>query len=220
MHGLGLDTAALDLVAVTHRHQDHVADLLPLLFALRYTPGLNRERPLSLVGYPGLRADLNALASIYGDWVTAPGFPLEIWEAGDTPLEIERDEASVELEACPVVHTPEAVGFRLTFELEGREVLMAYTGDTEYCEPAVELARDADLLIAECSAADEMPVSGHLTPRALGRLAAEADCSRLVATHFYPSALALGWSEIERRIRERFGELPVDLGADGLEIEL
>lgn len=220
MHGLGLETGTLDLVAVTHRHQDHIADLLPLLFALRYTPGLDRERPLSLVGYPGLRADLDALTAIYGEWVTAPGFPLEIWEAGDTPVELEREGASVELEACPVLHTPEAVGFRLTFEVEGREVVVAYTGDTEACAQATELARDADLLIAECSAADELPVSGHLTPRAVGRLAAAANCSRLVATHFYPSALALGWSEIERRIREAFGERPVDLGADGLEIEL
>jgi ribonuclease BN (tRNA processing enzyme) len=77
-----------------------------------------------------------------------------------------------------------------------------------------------DLLIAECSVADEDRVRGHLTPRGVGRVAAAAAVRRLVATHFYPSALALGTEEIERRIRETYAREPVDLGIDGLSIDL
>lgn len=220
MDGLGLSYADLDLVAVTHRHQDHIADLLPLLFALKNAPGLGRMRPLTLVGYPGLRADLEGLSGIYGEWVVDPGFPLQVWEAGDTPVDLAREDASIEVEAVAVVHTPEAVGYRLTMSDGARESVVAYTGDTEECEAAVDLARDAELLIAECSTADEDAVPGHLTPRAVGRIAAQAAARRLVATHFYPSALALGWAEIERRIRESYARQPVDLGVDGLEIEL
>lgn len=220
MDGLGISYAELDLVAVTHRHQDHVADLLPLLFALENTPGLARGRPLTLIGYPGLRGDLEALAGVYGDWIVAPGFPLQIWEAGDTPVDLDRDDATVEIEAVPVVHSPEAVGYRLTLSDGARESVVAYTGDTEECEAAVGLARDAELLIAECSVADEDEVAGHLTPRGVGRIAAKAAARRLVTTHFYPSALALGWAEIERRIRESYAREPIDLGVDGLEIEL
>lgn len=220
MDGLGLSYAALDLVAVTHRHQDHIADLLPLLFAIRNTPGLDRTQPLTLVGYPGLRGDLEALAGVFGDWVVQPGFPLEIWEAGDTPVELERADAAVEIEAFSVAHTPEAVGYRLAMSDGTRESVVGYTGDTEECEAAVDLARDADLLIAECSMADEERVSGHLAPRGVGRIAAKAAARRLVATHFYPSVLALGWSEIERRIRESYARKPIDLGMDGLEIDL
>ena len=80
--------------------------------------------------------------------------------------------------------------------------------------------RDAELLVAECSVADGHRVSGHLTPRAVGRLAAQAAVSRLVVTHFYPSVLALGWPEVERRIREEYRQGPIDVGGDGLEIEL
>ncbi|MGH7563039.1 MAG: MBL fold metallo-hydrolase, partial [Gemmatimonadota bacterium] len=98
-------------------------------------------------------------------------------------------------------------------------VLIAYTGDTAECAEAVELARDADLLIAECSVADEDRVPGHLTPESVGRLAADASVRYLVATHFYPSALALGEAEIERRIRRHYTG-PVALAIDGLEIEL
>ncbi|HET9581846.1 MAG TPA: ribonuclease Z [Gemmatimonadota bacterium] len=216
---LGTPFGALDMVAVTHRHQDHFADLLPLIFALRHTPGIDRARPLGLVGYPGLEEDLEALAAIFGEWVLEPGFPLDVWEAEDTPVELEREAVSATVEARPVEHSPEAVGFRLALNAAGREVLVAYTGDTALCPEAVALAGEADLLIAECSVADEDAVPGHMTPVDVGRLAAEASVRHLVATHFYPSVLRLGEAEIERRIRRHY-DGPLDLAVDGLEIEL
>lgn len=219
MDGVGLAFDALDLVAVTHRHQDHLADLLPLLFALKNAPGLERARPLTLVGYTGLRDDLAGLAGVYGEWVLDPGFPLEVYEAGDTPIDLDREDAEVEIEAYPVVHSPEAVGYRLTLAAGGREVVVAYTGDTGECDEVVELARDVDLLVAECSVADGLNVPGHLAPRAVGRIAAAATVRRLVVTHFYPSVPALGWDEVVRRIRESY-DGPLELGVDGLEIEL
>ena len=220
LDGLGLRWPELDMVAVTHRHQDHVADLLPLLFALRHTPGVERVRPLTLLGYAGFAHDLSLLSEVYGGWVLDPGFPLEVREGAETPLEIERGDAWLEIEARPVVHSPEAVGYRMTLSASGREVVVAYTGDTEECAQAIELARDADLLVSECSVADEDRVPGHQTPRGVGRVAAAASVGRLVTTHFYPSALSLGPAEIERRIREAYPEGPVDLGVDGLCIDL
>lgn len=220
LDGLGLAWPELDVVAVTHRHQDHIADLLPLVFALRHTPGVERVRPLTLLGYQGFAHDLALLSELYGGWVLDPGFPLEIREAPETPIEIERGDAWLEIDARPVVHSPEAVGYRLILSSSGRDVLVAYTGDTEESDAAIDLARDADLLVSECSVADEDRVPGHLTPRGVGRIAAAACVGRVVTTHFYPSALALGPEEIERRIREAFAEGPVDLGVDGLCIDL
>ncbi|HET6362103.1 MAG TPA: ribonuclease Z [Gemmatimonadota bacterium] len=220
LDALGLPWPDLDMVAVTHRHQDHIADLLPLLFALRYTPGVERVRPLTLLGYEGFARDLTLLSEVYGGWVLDPGFPLEVRQSPETPLEIERGEAWLEIEARRVVHSPEAVGYRMTLSVSGREVVAAYTGDTEESVEAIDLARDADLLVSECSVADEDRVRGHQTPRGVGRVAAAAAVGRLVTTHFYPSALALGPEEIERRIREAYAEGPVDLGVDGLCIDL
>ena len=220
LDGLGLAWSELDLVAVTHRHQDHVADLLPLLFALKNAPGVARVRPLTLLGYPGFAGDLEKLAGIFGGWVVEPGFPLEIRQVDECPLEIEREDAWVEIDGRPVVHTPESVGYRLVLGASGREVVVAYTGDTEECPEVVDLARDADLLVAECSVADEDRVPGHLTPGAVGRVAAAAAARRLVVTHLYPSALALGRDEILRRIRASYAREPVDLGVDGLRVGL
>ena len=216
---LGIPWPEIDLVAITHRHQDHVADLLPLLFALRHTPGVERALPLTLLGYAGFVADLEALAGVYGRWVLEPGFPLEVREQGDTPIELERGDAWVEIDARPVVHSPEAVGYRVTLGVPGREVLVAYTGDTEESAAAIELARDANLLISECSVADEDRVSGHMTPRGIGRVARAAGARRVVATHLYPSALALGEREIVRRIHAEWPEAVVDVGRDGLVVD-
>jgi ribonuclease BN (tRNA processing enzyme) len=220
LDALGIAWPEIDLVAVTHRHQDHIADLLPLLFALRHTPGVERARPLTLLGYDGLARDLGALSQVYGAWVLEPGFPLEVREGRDGPLEVARSGARLAIEARPVVHSPEAVGYRLTMTAGEAEVLVAYTGDTEESAEAIALARGADLLVAECSVADEDRVPGHLTPGGVGRVAAAASVGRVVTTHFYPSALALGPQEIERRIRAAYAEGPVDSGVDGLRIDL
>src|SRR5258707_10422053 len=62
--------------------------------------------------------------------------------------------------------------------------------DTRLCDAAVELARDADLLVcestfanAEAALADDY---GHLTAGQAGRIAAEAGARTLVLTPFSP----------------------------------
>jgi ribonuclease BN (tRNA processing enzyme) len=75
------------------------------------------------------------------------------------------------------------VGFRLECK-KGKTI--AYSGDTDYCTNLIELARGVDLLILECSFPDDRKVEGHLTPSLAGRVAQEAECKRLLLTHFYP----------------------------------
>ena len=74
-------------------------------------------------------------------------------------------------------------GFRFA-DAEGKTV--AFSGDTDYCPGIVELGRDVDLLILECSTPDNMKVEKHLTPQLCGRIAKEAGCQTLLLSHFYP----------------------------------
>lgn len=73
-------------------------------------------------------------------------------------------------------------------DLKGRSVV--YCTDTIYCRSAVELARDADLLIHEATfaEADEgLAVrSTHSTAAMAGRVGKEAGARRLVLTHISP----------------------------------
>ncbi|PYS82444.1 MAG: ribonuclease Z [Acidobacteria bacterium] len=72
--------------------------------------------------------------------------------------------------------------------LAGRSV--AYCTDTIYCRGAVELARDADLLIHEATFAEaDEPLavrSTHSTAAMAARVALEAGARRLIITHFSP----------------------------------
>ena len=64
----------------------------------------------------------------------------------------------------------------------------AFVMDTRICDAAVELARDADLLVCEATFADaEAGLAdsyGHLTAGQAGQIAAEAGARTLVMTHF------------------------------------
>ncbi|MBT8330911.1 MAG: MBL fold metallo-hydrolase, partial [Deltaproteobacteria bacterium] len=61
-----------------------------------------------------------------------------------------------------------------------------YTGDTDYTETIIDLAKDTDLLICECALPDKLKTPGHLTPSLAGELATKSGVGNLVLTHFYP----------------------------------
>ena len=70
----------------------------------------------------------------------------------------------------------------------GRKV--AYTGDTRPSKRIVELARGADVLIHDCTLADELAEkaaeSAHSTPSKAAEVAKQADVEQLVLVHISP----------------------------------
>ena len=70
----------------------------------------------------------------------------------------------------------------------GRKVV--YAGDTRPCENVVELARDADVLIHDCTLADELADraadSAHSTPSEAAEVAKQANVKQLVLIHISP----------------------------------
>jgi ribonuclease BN (tRNA processing enzyme) len=87
------------------------------------------------------------------------------------------------VDTLPMAHIESSIGYRVT-ATDGTSV--AYTGDTDFWENAIALARDADLFICESALPDAMRVEGHLTPSLAGRIATEAKVKKLMLTHFYP----------------------------------
>jgi len=70
----------------------------------------------------------------------------------------------------------------------GRKVV--YAGDTRPCESIVELARDADVLIHDCTLADDLAEraaeTGHSTPAEAAEIAKRANVKQLVLIHVSP----------------------------------
>lgn len=176
---LGVSPAEPDLVAFTHLHLDHTAELAPLLFCLRNT-GISRGKALTLLGAPGLRDFHDRLRRTYGSWVDAEEYSLRVEELSSGPVTL----GPLVLTAVPVSHSPQSVAFRVEDTETGK--VIAFSGDTDVCPGIVTAARNADVAVFECSFPDELKVKGHLTPSEAGELADVARVKKLVLTHFYP----------------------------------
>lgn len=181
----------LDAVLFSHTHLDHTSELPLLLFAARYaTPP--RHRPLRLAGSAGFSELLSGLERLHGDSVAASGYDrsVEVLAPGGV-MEI----GGARVRCAPARHVPSSLALRV----EAAGASLVYSGDTEYCESVVELARGCDLLLCECSFPDESPAPGHLTPSQAGRIASEAGARRLLLTHFYPACDAIDRAAQARR---------------------
>jgi ribonuclease Z len=108
-------------------------------------------------------------------------------------------------------------------DLKGRAVV--YCTDTTYCRSAVELARDADLLIHEATFAevDEGLAirSLHSTAAMAARVATEAGARRLMLTHFSPRYFPGNQTEPEDLLREARALFPeTEMARDFLSVDV
>ncbi len=170
-----LPAEAVDAVLVSHRHPDHCADVNPLLRAraLRDDPA----PALPLFALPGA---LDAVLALDRPGMLADACALHEFQAGDAfaigPLAIQ---------SAALPHSAPNAGVRIT---AGGSVL-TYTGDAGPDAALVDLARDADVLLAEASYVDDVPDDSRATlssARDAGRQAAAAGAGKLVLTHLLP----------------------------------
>jgi ribonuclease BN (tRNA processing enzyme) len=177
----GLDPFAVDRIFFTHFHPDHTVDAVPLLFGINYGSGVERSRPLHVTGPEPFGRFWGSVMAVWGEWMAGdyPTLVSELPHECSTPLDL----AGCRLSWAPAVHRPESIAYRL--EADGKAFV--YTGDTEYSESVVELARGAHTMLIECSFPDEAPVPGHLTPSSVARVASESGVGRVVLTHLYPA---------------------------------
>ncbi len=172
-----------DLV-ITHFHADHVGALPGFFFALKHAITPARREPLTVWGPLGTRRLFSRLAAAVGDYVLHPGFVVRIRELEENVLRT--TEGGLELSVRPTAHTEESHAVRI----HGRDAAVGYTGDTGLPEGHVRALGSflggLDVLIAECSLADDEVSDNHLSPRRLASLASAANPGLLWVTHVYP----------------------------------
>ncbi len=207
---LGLPWTSITHVAITHFHADHIADLAMLCYAFRYGQSPPRNAALQVIGPPGIRDVMDRLSLVFGTWLHAPGYPLQIVElASGSRASL---GGGVELTAYAVPHTLESVAYSV--EHGGRRVI--YTGDTGFDSAVAQWAAGCDVLLTECSLPDSLAIPSHLTPAQAGRMAAIATPALLALTHFYPPVESV---DIAAIVAEQF-DGPVVLTTDGWFIDL
>ena len=183
-----VDPRVLDAVLLSHLHPDHCLDLTALFVLRRYHPGGPAGPRVPVYGpagtAPRLAAAYQAGRLDIGAGVEALAGELDIreWVAG-TPIEV----GGLRVLPVAVRHPVPTFGMRVSWRSPaGREVVLAYTGDTDTCPGLVELATGADLLLAEAAfveGRDDAIRGLHLTGRRAGQAAAAGGAGRLVLTH-------------------------------------
>jgi ribonuclease BN (tRNA processing enzyme) len=198
----GIDPGRLDFVIVSHLHGDHFAGLPFLL--LEYLYESPRSRPLLIVGPPGIEERVWTLTrTIYRD-VVARSLPFELRFHELVP-EHAATIADVAILPVRVPHQVDDTAFALRLAAGGKRVL--YSGDTPWIDRFLELARDVDLFLCECTAYDDS-MGRHIEFTTLRPLLSRLACRRLVLIH------------LGREMRARAESLGVECASEGMIIRL
>jgi len=115
--------------------------------------------------------------------------------------------------SAPVEHNQESIAYKI-ISPGGQSAV--YSGDTDYSDNLVKLAKDTDIFICESAHPDDLKTKGHLTPSEAGKIAAFAGVRKLVLTHFYPECEK---ADIEKECRKTYNG-PLILAEDLMEIEV
>ena len=202
----------ISFIFFSHLHPDHTGELVPFLFATKYPDIERRQKPLTIVAGKGFTGFYNRLKNVYGEWIELKPGLLNIVEMDNKGTD-SLDFGDFSVESIPVEHTDESLAYRVN-SADGESVV--YSGDTDFSDNLVTLAKNADLLICESALPDELKVPGHLTPSLSGEIATQANVGKLVLTHFYPECDQV---DIEKQCRKTWSG-PLILAEDLMKITI
>jgi ribonuclease BN (tRNA processing enzyme) len=200
----GLDIDRLRVVAVTHHHSDHVADVGTVLL-LAWGTGLTT--PVRVVGPKPLRkmvdsyldfAEVDIQTRIDDEGRPPPHTLIDVQElAGEGA--VYKDE-NVRITTCVVDHPPMLAH---AYRIDAHDRSYVFSGDTTPNDDLIAMAQGADILVhevmhlpsidalVEAAGAPEglrsHLVNSHTTTADVGRVAQAAGVGTLVLTHLVPS---------------------------------
>ncbi len=167
----------LHTVFVTHYHPDHIGDLIPLIHALKATPGARRERALILFGPPGF---LEYYEHCVTPVATPPKhFPIQVHEAATSFTHL-----GMSVRTAPTLHSDHLNSIAYRFEDAAKTIV--FSGDCDYDRSIISIARGADLMFIDCSFPSALKLQGHLSATECGQIADLAGVRHLVLSHLYP----------------------------------
>ena len=183
-----LDWPNLDAVWISHFHLDHMGGLAPLLFGMKWAPQTEgRTKRLRIFGPEGVRHIIKTIDESNDYRLFEQRFAIEIVEV--TPNQTFEMLPDVTAGTLKTPHTNESLALRLK---EQDSKPFVYTSDTGFSDDLAPFAKDAALLLMECSFRRNKPIQKHLELAEAMRIAHECEPEKLVLTHLYPE-----WDNID-----------------------
>ena len=202
----------LDAIWISHFHLDHMGGLITFLFGTKWAPQTqSRTKSLRVFGPKGLKRIVEAMNASNNYGLLEQQFSIEIVEVG--PGAYFEILPGLDANTFSTPHTEESLALRLKDE---NSKLFVYTSDTGFSEDLVPFAKEAELLLMECSFRRNKPVQKHLELVDAMRLAQTCSPKKLVLTHLYPE-----WDNVDlaNEARSLWSGETIE-AKDGLELEI
>ena len=168
------DPADIEALVLSHLHVDHFADIYPFRLFLNFD---RPEKILDVYAPEKAGEKLSCMLSPKGGKIFQRVFDFK--EINEGTQEI----GPFKLTFVNMVHDIDS--FAIKVEAEGKTLV--YSSDTTYNKKLVQLAKDADLLLAEATLDKQIEGIDHMTAGETGKLAKEANAKMLVLTHVWPT---------------------------------
>lgn len=197
---LGIARTSIDAIAVSHFHADHFGGIPQFLLASNFED--RRERPLDVVGPPGVEKRVFRVAAALGhDMSRGLHFPLRFreWPTGGGPVDV----GAAEISTFAAQHQADTRPHSFVISWEGKQVV--YSGDTGWYDALPERVGAPDLFVCECTFFDR-EFEFHLTYQTLLANRERFRAKRMILTH------------LSEEMTHRRGHLEFECADDGMTI--
>lgn len=183
MKDLKIDRNAIGLILITHFHLDHFGGVP--FFILDAQLVAKRTQTLTIAGPPGLPDWYSRLFA-----ATFPGERKLPFELNLRSVEIGSRNQIAGLGVTPFhVNHDDKAGPCLAYRIEVDGKIISYSGDTEWTDALLEVARGADLFISECYMFKKV-IRAHLSLSTLKEKLPTLGAKRIILTHMSDDMLS------------------------------
>ena len=163
-------------IVLSHMHADHSLDLMQYRYYMFFSRARRPDVPHPALYFPpeghekmlGVSKLQDASVTFFSEFFDTQEY--------DPRRRLEIGPLSVEFVQVP--HITHSYGMRIH-----GDGLLAFSGDTGPSDALVDLARDSDIFLCECSNTARSDYAFHLTPHHAGVVAEKAGVKQLVLTH-------------------------------------
>jgi ribonuclease BN (tRNA processing enzyme) len=171
-----LDPEKINAVLFTHVvHPDHVADLIALLdYRYSYTKYRDGSKEqLNIFGPSGTSFLLEKIQEMFPHFADM-GFKVKVEEMRYG----KKNLFGLNITSKPVKHVENSIGFRV----ESDKKVVAYTGDSAFCEQLIDLGKEAGLFVMHCNHKTQKS-EFQLNAVQCGEIAQKAGAKSIILSH-------------------------------------